>query len=207
MTYTSWCTRAGFPYWGHNSPVQTVSSGAVQTPKHAFPYNHLRVLGDLDTLALDDLDVVQTTQYLMLDLELGAHGELGAFLDFKGLVLEALLASRRGQVNRDGVAAGRVEGQSKDDADSGIVGVGNIFAAAQAEGLLVPLERFIAGIYQEECVSLVNLLYCESNTVTLDAGSNVDCPTKVDEPSNEFVEGTGRWAKKKHRVDIPICSY
>lgn len=110
------------------------------------PYNHLRVLGDLNALPLDDLDVVQTAEDLVLDLELGAHGELGALLDLEGLVLEGRLAAGGGEVDGDGVAAGGVHGQGQDDADAGVVGIRDVGAAAETEGLLVPLERLIAGI-------------------------------------------------------------
>lgn len=111
--------------------------------------DHLGVLGDLDALALDDLDVVQAAEDLVLDLEGGAHGELGALLDLEGLVLEALLAARPGEVDRDGGAAGGVHGQGEDDADAGVVGVGDAGAAAQAERFLVPLEGLIAGVCLE----------------------------------------------------------
>lgn len=107
-------------------------------------YNHLRVLGHTDALALDDLDVVQAAEDLVLDLELGAHGELGALLDGKGLVLEGGLAARGGQVNGDGRATRRVHGEGEDDADAAVVGVGNVLAAAEAEGFLVSLEGLVA---------------------------------------------------------------
>lgn len=95
---------------------------------HGMAYNHLRVFRDLDALALDDLNVVEAAENLMLDLELGAHGKLGTFLDLEGLVLEALLAAWRGEVNRDGWAARRVHGEGEDDADARVVGVGDVLA-------------------------------------------------------------------------------
>ena len=58
--------------------------------------NHFRVLGDLDALALDDLDVVETAQNLVLDLELGAHCELGALLNLERLILQSRLATLGG---------------------------------------------------------------------------------------------------------------
>ncbi len=63
----------------------------------AAAYNHLRVLGDADALALDDLDVVEAAEDLVLDLELGAHGEFGTLLDLEGLVLERGLAAGLGE--------------------------------------------------------------------------------------------------------------
>lgn len=108
--------------------------------------NHLRVLGDSDTLSLDNLNVVKTTENLMLDLELGAHGELSTLLDVEGLVLEGGLASRGREIDGDGRTTGGVHGQGENDADSGVVGVRDIGTAAETEGLLVSLERLIAGI-------------------------------------------------------------
>ena len=108
--------------------------------------NHLRVLGDSDTLSLDNLNVVKTAENLMLDLEFGAHGELGTLLDVEGLVLEGGLASRGREIDGDGRTTGGVHGQGENDADSGVVGVRDIGTAAETEGLLVSLERLIAGI-------------------------------------------------------------
>jgi hypothetical protein len=116
--------------------------------------NHLRVLGDADALALDDLDVVQAAEDLVLDLELGAHGELGVLLDLEGLVLERLLAARLGEVDGDGVPAGRVHGQGQDDAHTGVIGVRDRGAASEAQGFLVALEGFVVGIWGGRvCVS------------------------------------------------------
>ena len=108
----------------------------VQKEKRAneAAYNHLRVLGDADALALDDLDVVEAAEDLVLDLELGAHGELGALLDLEGLVLEGGLAAGVGEVDGDGVTAGRVHGEGENDADAGVRGVGEVLAAAEARG-------------------------------------------------------------------------
>lgn len=64
-------------------------------------YNHLLILADRKALPLDDLDVMQATQDFVLDLELGRHGELGAFLNLEGLVLELGLCAFHGKI--DGV--------------------------------------------------------------------------------------------------------
>lgn len=90
---------------------------------------------------------MQTAENLVLDLELGAHGELGALLDLEGLVFERLLTARGGELDGDGIAAGRAHGQGEDDADSGVAGVGEIGAAAEAKGLLVSLEGLVTGIF------------------------------------------------------------
>lgn len=108
--------------------------------------DHLRVFGDLDALAFDDLDVVQTAQDLVLNLELGAHGELGALLDLEGLVLQGSLAAGGRQVDGLGVATGRVHGEGQDDADARVVGVRDVGAGTQAERLLVALEGLVVGV-------------------------------------------------------------
>lgn len=92
---------------------------------------------------------MQTAKDLVLDLELGDHGELGVLLDSERAVLESGLAARSGQVDGDGLAAGGLHGQGEDDADSGVVGVGDVLAA-KTEGLLVSLQRLIAGIWLVE---------------------------------------------------------
>ena len=109
-------------------------------------YNHLAGLAtrDANTLTFDDLDVVKTRQDLMLDLELGRHGELGALLDFERLVLESLLAAGRRQVDDNGITALRMHRERRDDADARIRGVGEILStASEAERLLIPHKRFI----------------------------------------------------------------
>lgn len=42
---------------------------------------HLLILRDTNTLALDHLDIVQTREDLVLNLEFRGHSELGTFLD------------------------------------------------------------------------------------------------------------------------------
>lgn len=69
-------------------------------------YNHLTILRNLDPLALHNLHIVQPTQNLVLHLERGGHGELGALLDFEGLVLERGLGAGRRQFDGHGRAAG-----------------------------------------------------------------------------------------------------
>lgn len=93
-------------------------------------YNHLGVFGHTNALAFNDLNVVQATKDLVLDFELSAHGESGTLLDLERLVFEAVFASRGGEVNRNGIASGRIHGESLNDTDTRIVGVGNVFAIA-----------------------------------------------------------------------------
>ena len=96
-------------------------------------YNHLALLANLDALALDNLDVVQTTENLVLDLEGSNHGELSTLLDLERLVLEGDLASRGGEVDGYGVSLRGFHSKGVDNADSGVVGVGQILATSQAE--------------------------------------------------------------------------
>lgn len=100
---------------------------------------------------------METAEDLVLDLELGAHGELGSLLDCEGLVLEGVLAAGSGEVNGDGIAAGRVHGQGQNDADSGVVGVRDVGATTETEGLLVSLQGLIASILREEVLALSSL--------------------------------------------------
>lgn len=111
----------------------SVSIGRSEVTNRKFTYNHLGVLRHLDALPLDNLNVVQTTKNFVLNLELRAHSELGILLDLEGFVLESGFGPRSGQVNGDRVPAGRVHGERENDADTGVVGVGNVLAAAEAE--------------------------------------------------------------------------
>lgn len=112
-------------------------------------YNHLGILGHSDALPLNDLDVVQAAEDLVLDLEVGHHGELCVLLDAERLVLERVLASGGRQVDGDGVAAGGLHGQGEDDADAGVAAVRQVVAAAEAKGLLVALEGLVAGVWED----------------------------------------------------------
>jgi hypothetical protein len=81
------------------------------------------ILADPNTLALDNLDVVQTRQNLMLDLELRCHAELGTLLDLERLVLESGFRAFFGEINGDGWAAFGVHGQGEDDTVTRIIGI------------------------------------------------------------------------------------
>lgn len=98
--------------------------------KELVSYNHLRILGHTHALALDDLNIVQAAKDLVLDFKSSAHGELGTLLDLEGLIFEALFASGCREVNGDRIASSRVHGESEDDADSRVFGVGDVFAIA-----------------------------------------------------------------------------
>jgi hypothetical protein len=91
---------------------------------------------------------VKAAENLVLNLELGAHGELGTLLDVEGLVLEGGLASRGREIDGDGRTARGVHGQGENDADSGVVGVGDIGTTSKTKGLLVSLERLITSVWK-----------------------------------------------------------
>lgn len=93
---------------------------------------HLRVLADLDALALDNLDILETAENLVLHLELGDHGELGALLDLERLVLERRLATRRGEIDGYGVATRRLHGELLDDAHPLVIGIRQVVTAAES---------------------------------------------------------------------------
>ena len=80
----------------------------------------------------------------MLDLELGAHGEGGALLDLERVLFEVLGAAGSREVDHHRGAARRLHGERLDDAHARVVGIREIGAAAQAERLLVALERLVA---------------------------------------------------------------
>ncbi len=110
-------------------------------------YDHFTVLANPDSLALHDLDVLQTAEDLVLDLESGPHGELGSLLDLERVVLEGGLATGGREVDRHGRPAGSLHGQGEDDADARIALIREVPAAtAEAERLLVSLEGLIAGV-------------------------------------------------------------
>lgn len=87
--HISWCRWAVYRCSVHNFPARCIShrGGYVRSPRRRT-HDHLRVFGDLQPFPLHDLDIVQATENLMLNFELGAHRELGAFLDLEGLVLK-----------------------------------------------------------------------------------------------------------------------
>src|SRR6266699_924438 len=76
-----WCIATLFEFMSDMSETGIVTWGLGEGS-----YNHLAVLADPDALALDDLDVMEAAEDLVLDLEGGNHGELGALLDLERLV-------------------------------------------------------------------------------------------------------------------------
>jgi hypothetical protein len=116
------------------SPNKQISARLLRRPvtSHLITYNHLLVLANANTLSLDDLDILQTTENIMLDLELGRHPEPGAFLDLERMVFEGQLGALGGEVNGDRWAAFAVHCQGQDDADAGVVGVRYCGTAGQS---------------------------------------------------------------------------
>jgi len=110
---------------------------------------------DADSLALNGLDIVKSAENLVLDLELGGHGEGCSLLDPESLLFKGLETARRSEINDNGVAAGGFHRESLDDADAEVVGVRKVLAAAEAEGSLVALERLIVLICRSTLVSWV----------------------------------------------------
>ena len=105
-------------------------------------YHHLLQL-IADTHACDLLEVLETCQNLVLDLELRLHAKLGTLLDGKGLLLELLKRTRSTQVDDDVVAAFYLETKGEDDAFARIVGVGDVLALSKTKGGLPLLERLV----------------------------------------------------------------
>ena len=109
-------------------------------------HQHFAILANLNTLTLDNLDILQAAENLMLNLERDDHRELRTLLDLEWLVLKRSLAAGLREVDCDGVAARRLHGQGMDDAYAGVVRVRQVLAAAEAEGLLVALEGLVIRI-------------------------------------------------------------
>jgi len=109
--------------------------------------NHLLILANPNTLPLHNLYIVQTRQNLMLHLELRSHVELGTLLDLERLVFESLLCILGREIDGDGWLTFGIHGEGEDDAVAGVIGVGEVLAAAtETERLLVALHGFIVGV-------------------------------------------------------------
>ncbi len=64
-------------------------------------YNHLLVLADSNTLPLHNLNILQTAQDFMLDLELGRHVELCPLFDLEWLILQGRLRTFGAEIDSD----------------------------------------------------------------------------------------------------------
>ena len=90
--------------------------------------DHLLILADSDTLALDDLDVLETRKNLVLDLELGNHGEFGSLHNLEWLVLQGGLGALCGEIDDHWWAARGLQGEGENDALAWVIWVGDGWA-------------------------------------------------------------------------------
>lgn len=105
----------------------------VCTRRRDGPYHHLLHLV-ADTHACDLLEVLQTGENLMLDLELRLHAERSTLLDDEGLLLESLKSTGGLEIDDDVGAALDLEAKRVDDAFAGVAGVRNVLALTETEG-------------------------------------------------------------------------
>lgn len=103
---------------------------------------HLLVLADTDTLALNGLDVLEATENIVVDLENDLDVELGTLLDGEGLVLEAVDGLGARQLDHDVGATLGDQGQRLDHA-LGVVGLTDRVTGIQAQGGLPAVHGFI----------------------------------------------------------------
>lgn len=87
----------------------------------------------------------------MLDAKAGLHPERRALLDGEGVLVEVLEGAGFGQVDDDVAAALHLQPQREDDDFAWVLGIGEVLARAQAEGLFPFAEGVVVGV----CVALV----------------------------------------------------
>lgn len=104
---------------------------------------HLLILADPDTLTLDDLQVLETAQNFVVDLEGNLDVELGALLNLERLILEAVDRARGGQVDDNIFTAVDLQSQRLDDTLARVVGVGDGLAGVEAQRGLPAVQRLI----------------------------------------------------------------
>ncbi|KAL3709429.1 hypothetical protein TMatcc_003219 [Talaromyces marneffei ATCC 18224] len=74
-------------------------------------YEHLLILGNCDTLALNHMDIFQSTQYITVHLKDDLGEELGSLLDCEWFVLESLKGVGTSQVEGDIGLSGCLNGE------------------------------------------------------------------------------------------------
>lgn len=89
------------------------------------------------------MEVLQTGQNVVLDLELCLHAEPSTLLDGEWLLLESFDSARCAQVDNDIITAFDLESEGEDDTPAGVVGVGDVLALSKTKGLLPLLERLV----------------------------------------------------------------
>ena len=86
-------------------------------------HNHLLILGDLDPFPFGNLQILQTTQHVVLHDEIGLHAELGALLDSEGFRFQSFDGTRSGQIDGDVGTAFNFEGEGSNDAAALVFGI------------------------------------------------------------------------------------
>ena len=103
MTYTSSHTRACPWCWGHSFPVSQLDAHLIHilqiNKNESTTYQHLLILANPYALALDDLQVLETAQNIVLDLEDNLDPERRAFFDSEGLVFQRLKRTRGREID------------------------------------------------------------------------------------------------------------
>jgi hypothetical protein len=105
-------------------------------------YQHLLVLS-AQAHPTDFLEVFQACQKLVLDLELHLHAERRTLLDCERFAFERFHGAGSPQVDDNVWTAFDFEPEREDDAFAWVVGVGNVFALAEAEGGFPLLEGLV----------------------------------------------------------------
>jgi hypothetical protein len=129
----------------HMNPVTFISI-AIIFVRYLGSYHHLlHLLAQRSTRDL--LEVLETGQNLVLNLELYFHAVLGTLLDHEWLRLELVDSAGGSEVNDHVWASVDFDCEREDDAFARIAGVGDVFALAEAERCLPLLERFIVLVW------------------------------------------------------------
>lgn len=106
-------------------------------------YQHLLILADANTLPPHGLDVLQTAENLMLNLENDLDAESSTLLDREGLVLELFERTRGRQLNHDVVPAFHLQGEGLDDALPRVIRVAEGRAGVQSQGSFPAVQGFV----------------------------------------------------------------
>lgn len=101
---------------GHQWILTLLLIGGLVSCAGSIATQHLLILADTNTLALDHLQVLETTQHLMVDLEDNLDVELSTLLNGERLVLKTVDSSGGGQVDHDVGTALDDQGQRFDHA-------------------------------------------------------------------------------------------
>lgn len=110
-------------------------------------YNHLLQFINSDTLALDDLNILETTQNVVLHFESSSEVEFRTFLDLERVILQSLESIRSRELKRGWRTTFRVHLEGKDDAVTRVAWVTEILSTTtKSERFLVALKRFIFSI-------------------------------------------------------------